>query len=98
MAEVNCETVLAVRETTIRPFVPSSPRSVPTKSWFPSRLKSNESGVAGNVPAVPTALAGVVSGTILLTQPSVVPQPVLATQTVVLALAPVTTKLIAFSG
>jgi hypothetical protein len=61
-------------------------------------VKSNELGVASKEIVLPMVLVGVVTGTMLLTQPSVVPQPVLATQTVVLTLVPVTAKLIGPSG
>src|ERR1035438_6070291 len=78
--------------STITPFVPSSPRSVPRKARAPFRSKTREFGVAGKVEVRATpapvdeeeveGLVEVISA-ISLTQPCRVPQPVLVTQVLV---------------
>lgn len=74
--------------STITPFVPSSPRSVPRKARAPFESNTREFGVAGKLvvedtPApVDEPLVEVISA-ISLTQPCRVPQPVLVTQALV---------------
>ena len=67
---------------------------------LPSRLKTSEFGVAGKVRNDPRVFAGAVMGTVVLKQPSVVPQLVLLTYTVALAGLPVlgTIMVTTFSG
>jgi hypothetical protein len=63
-------------------------------------LNTSEFGVAGKVRNVPRVFAGAVMGTVVLKQPSVVPQLVLLTYTVALLGLPVPVTIIgtAFSG